>query len=350
MPTNTSILVVSDTPANFHFIKGLLPRQGCKVWAVRNGIAALSLAQMDPPDLILMDPDLPGLNGLDACRKLKEDERLRLVPVIFLYSTDNPADRERGFEAGGADYLTLPLRPSETLARINTHISLYRLKQNLAEKNAQLEIAIAEQKRAEDEIEWLANTDPLTGLNNRSHFLARAEIEFLRALRYNRPLSVVIFSPDHFTEINTAYGYDVCDQVLVYIARLLRSSARDLDVVARWGDDEFILLLPETDRLAAAHAAERLRLRVEETPFPLDLQAETMPSLISLTISAGITGLDSYMASSGREGGASPSAGTASHAEHFSQILQHAQKALSQARQTGYNHVVMYEKTKAEIA
>lgn len=135
-----SILVVEDSPINQRILMRLLEKEGCRVRAANNGREALLLVGEERPDLIVLDILMPEMDGLELCRQLKERDMTRDIPVIFISSLDNTADKLSGFAAGGVDYITKPFHPGEVLARINTHLKLCRLQRQLGEKNHQLEV------------------------------------------------------------------------------------------------------------------------------------------------------------------------------------------------------------------
>lgn len=191
---------------------------------------------------------------------------------------------------------------------------------DLSDANAKLAMMIAERIHAQEKLEVLASTDPLTGLFNRRYFFLLAEAEFKKAARYNRPLSVIIIDIDHFKKVNDTYGHSAGDQALVHVAHLTRLAARETDVVARHGGDEFVLLLPETDVAAALQAAERLRAQIEHTPIHINGHA------ITCTITLGVAGSDSGML------------------DNFDQMLIRADQALYEAKESGRNRVLLYRK------
>ena len=135
-----TILVVEDAPVNQRILRGLLEREGSRVLVAGNGRLALDLVQGEIPDLVLLDILMPEIDGLETCRQLKLREATRDIPVIFISSLDETADKLKGFEAGGVDYITKPFHPAEVLARVATHLNLRSLQYQLREKNRLLEV------------------------------------------------------------------------------------------------------------------------------------------------------------------------------------------------------------------
>ena len=151
--TQNNILVVDDKPENLDFLTQILTLSGYQVRPAINGQIALAAVRNRPPDLILLDIMMPGLNGYEVCQQLKTDEATRDIPVIFLSALNETLDKMKAFEAGGVDYITKPFQPEEVLARVATHLNLLSLRKQLEEQNAQLQKEIAERKRVEAELQ-----------------------------------------------------------------------------------------------------------------------------------------------------------------------------------------------------
>ena len=178
---------------------------------------------------------------------------------------------------------------------------------------------ITERKHVQDELQKLAITDSLTGLFNRRHFFEIAEKEFVKSVRYHRPLSVILFDIDLFKDINDTYGHIIGDQTLVQIGKLLLETERQTDIAARYGGEEFVILLTETDCADAKIVAERLRKLMEDFPIQSD------KGDIHFSASFGVSGM----------GGNAPS-------ETLDRLISQADQALYEAKRTGRNRVVCY--------
>ena len=139
-----SILIVDDTRANLRLLAGMLAKQGYKVRPVPNGPLALSAAKLDPPDLILLDINMPGMNGYEVCRRLKADEETSDIPIIFISALDDTTDKVKAFMMGGVDYITKPFKIEEVIARVETHLTLRNLQKQLEQMNEQLEQRVKE--------------------------------------------------------------------------------------------------------------------------------------------------------------------------------------------------------------
>lgn len=240
-----TILVVDDLRTNALVLKKILEPE----WAVQialDGPSALEAATTTPaPDLILLDVRMPGMDGHEVCRKLKQIEHVRDIPVIFITAMEDWNNEALGLELGAVDYITKPVRSPIVRARIRNHLALRQALAELALKNK--------------ELENLASHDKLTGLYNRrklDEFMAQ---EVLRAERYERPLSIIMIDIDHFKHVNDTYGHPVGDMVLTKFATYLTDTLRTSDIAGRWGGEEFVIICPETALDTAVILAERLR-------------------------------------------------------------------------------------------
>ena len=152
------ILIVDDTPANLRLLAGMLTDQGYKVRPAPNGRLALTAARAAPPDLILLDINMPGMNGYEVCAALKADPQTRDVPVIFISALDQTEDKIEAFTLGGVDYITKPFQIEEVLARVKTHLTLYTLQRQLAAANHELRAANAELEASNADLNAFART------------------------------------------------------------------------------------------------------------------------------------------------------------------------------------------------
>lgn len=240
-----TILVVDDESANIQALGNLL-KDEYRIRVANSGEKALSLVQdgdQPPPDLILLDIQMPGIDGYEVCRRLKAEPRTSGIAIIFVTARDSANDEEFGLNLGAVDYIAKPFNQAIVRARVNTHMNL---------------------KRKTDLLEQYALLDGLTGIANRRHFDDVFEKETRRCLREDQPLSVIMMDIDHFKGFNDHYGHGAGDQCLQRVARALGGAlARPADSLYRYGGEEFIALLPGTDADGAHEVAERLRATVE---------------------------------------------------------------------------------------
>lgn len=273
-----TILVADDEPVNRALIQRRLERDGYRVLTVPNGHEAVEKTRELLPDLVILDVMMPEMDGLQACRLIKEDETTSDIPVIFLSARDETDMKVSGLTLGANDYISKPFKAEELLARVQVAIRLKRERDHL---RSSAEEATARAEVAHER----AMTDALTGLLNRyglQHVLAREHAE---ARRYNRPLSCLMIDLDNFKTANDRFGHAAGDLALQRVARVLREVVRKADTVFRYGGEEFLVLLPETDLEGAAALAEKIRTAVAAHRLGNDERA------FNLTMSAGASSL-----------------------------------------------------------
>lgn len=238
-----TLLLVDDVPANLDVLLEHLQDDRVRLLAATSGKDALRLALQDPPDLILLDVMMPGMDGYEVLRRLKDHTATREVPVIFVTAMSDSVDEARGLAMGAVDYIAKPFVVPVLKARVKNHLEL---------------------KRKSDLLAHLAQIDGLTGISNRRHLEIRLSQEWDRCQRHGRPLSLVMIDVDHFKPFNDHYGHGNGDDCLRQVSRALSAgSRRSGDMLARYGGEEFVALLPDTTSEQAARAAEALRKAVQ---------------------------------------------------------------------------------------
>ncbi|MEN8374556.1 MAG: diguanylate cyclase [Gemmatimonadota bacterium] len=263
------ILLVDDNLDNLDIVSTRLEFLGYRVDTVATGDGALAQFRKDTPDLVLLDVMLPGIDGYEVARRIRADEQVPYVPIILVTARDSTRDKVTGLDAGADDYLTKPINFPELEARVRSMLRIKKLQDQLEASNRKLE--------------HLSISDGLTGLYNHRHIHEVLVREFDRSMRTHEPISVAMFDLDRFKSVNDRYGHQAGDSVLRAVSDILRETAREVDVLGRYGGEEFIAVLPGTELHDAAVFAERVRAAVAGATFPLDGQ----PS-ISMTISGGI--------------------------------------------------------------
>jgi len=260
-----TILIVDDVKGNINVLSELL-RDEYKIKAATSGERALSIAFSDaPPDMILLDVVMPDMDGYEVCRRLKERESTRSIPVMFITGKGDVQDEVFGFTLGAVDYITKPFNPVVVKARVGTH---------------------AELKRHRDRLESLSYLDGLTGIANRRKFNESLEMLLNVARRESLPISVILIDIDLFKHFNDTYGHQAGDECLILVASTLSESLmRKSDLVARFGGEEFVCLLPGVGSDGAHVCAERLRQSIQDLRIPHS--ASSVSSFV--TISLGVS-------------------------------------------------------------
>lgn len=284
------ILAVDDTPANLRLLTHMLTAEGYTVHPANSGAIALRFVQTTLPDLILLDIFMPEMDGYQVCQRLKADERTREIPVIFISSADQGLDKLRAFSSGGIDYIVRPLQAEEVLARIKTHLSLRNLQRSLEDRvrertaelieaNTRLQAEILERKQAEERIRYMAHFDALTGLPNRTLLLEKLEEAIQSAKQQHHALALLHLEVGRFHEINKVLGYRSGDRLLQELGQRLIQAIKPDEALARVGDAEFGLLLPQAGADSAIRAAQRLMVILHEPVEVANLMVDARVSI-----------------------------------------------------------------------
>jgi len=255
-----TILLVEDDKVQSKVTKDFLESAGYKVITAENGKSAIKAAKTQSIDLIVLDLVLPDIDGNEVSRWLKVNQDTRGIPIIMLTARSTTMEKVEGLKAGADDYLPKPYNEIELITRIYACLRTKALQDELRQKNRELEEALSK-------VEILAITDPLTGLFNRRHFETIVEAEFNRTVRYKTPTSCLMIDVDHFKNINDAYGHRAGDMVLKELSETVKNCLRKVDTLARWGGEEFMVLLPRTAKEHALRAASRILTAISANEF-----------------------------------------------------------------------------------
>ncbi|MEH2025204.1 GGDEF domain-containing response regulator [Nostoc sp.] len=243
-PLETNILVVDDTPDNLRLLAKILELEGYIIRKSLNGKMALQAASRHPPDLILLDINMPEMNGYEVCQQLKASKATDKIPIIFISALDQINDKLQAFEIGGQDYITKPFQELEVLMRVRNQLIIKQQHQEIIEQNQRLEHEIQERLKAEAEVMELSITDELTGLYNRRGFFWLANQQFKIAQRTQIFCCLLFVDIDGLKQINDSLGHEIGDRMIVDTAQILKQTFRDSDIVARLGGDEFVIFVP----------------------------------------------------------------------------------------------------------
>ncbi len=258
----SKVLIVDDNPANIDILLELL--QDFDVRAALDGESALEVIADEAPDLILLDIVMPGIDGFSVCQRLKANEKTQDIPIIFLSSNADESSIVQGFEVGGVDYIKKPYLAPEVLMRVKTHLKL------------QQSIKYMEQ---------LAHVDELTGISNRRRFFKHASALLSQAKQRKHPLHLFVFDIDLFKQINDTYGHAIGDEVLRNFTRLTRKTVSRISCFARFGGDEFVMLISNMNSQDAYTAIDTLR----EVVFTTALTRNTD---VKVSLSVGMASLE----------------------------------------------------------
>lgn len=247
------ILLVDDNPDNLKILAQVIEGQEYDVSFAMSGDEVFDSLSVSIPDLILLDVMMPGMDGFEVCEKLKSMEPYKDIPVIFLTARTDSEDLVHGFESGAVDYIAKPFHRSELLARVKTHLELKKSRDTLNEMLRRLE--------------QLSVTDALTGIYNRRFLMEEMKNLKMHTERYGTFFSIAICDIDNFKNINDKFGHDYGDYVLKSITTIINNNIRAQDFFGRWGGEEFLLVLPNTDAAGAYVICEKLRSIVSNESF-----------------------------------------------------------------------------------
>ena len=292
-----SVLIIDDEISNIITLSDIL-EQEYDVSALRDSRDAAETVKSDLPDVVLLDIIMPEMNGFEVIETLKQSKATRDIPVIFITGLDDLKAEEKGLALGAADYITKPFHAPIVKLRVKNQVKML------------------DQLRT---IERLSMHDQLTGLPNRRNFESRMNQEWSRAQREQTPLSLLMIDIDNFKIYNDSYGHQQGDTALMTAAKAFKQALkRPGDFAVRWGGEEFIILLPNTDSNGAMEVAEQVRKSVEEVVIPGKRMSKVT---VSVGVHTWIPGQESTI----------------------DELITNADTALYEAKNQGRNRVCKYE-------
>ena len=296
------VLIVDDRPASHERIAAMLAEEQ-SVDVEADPSEALFRAADGNYDLLIVSLGLENFDALRLCSQLRSLDRTRNIPILAITEPDSNARMVRGLEIGVNDYLMRPIDKNELLAWARSQVRKRRYAERLRD-NVQISIE-------------MAITDALTGLFNRRYMESHLASLLEQASARGKPLAVLVLDIDYFKSINDSHGHDAGDDVLREFALRIKRSIRGIDLACRFGGEEFVVVMPETDIAVAAMVAERLRRRIAAEPFAINAGGNSIPVTISIGIAA-LRGAEDNAAS----------------------VLKRADQALYRAKRDGRNRVV----------
>lgn len=296
------VLLIDDCYDVYRLLRARLRSESIDLVGVTSGAEGLQTALDIKPSIILLDLDMPEMDGFEVLRHLKSHPATLGIPVIVLSGIQSPHDKVTAFDLGAVDYITKPFELTELRIRVRSALRLFSLMRMLEQK---------------------AQIDGLTGLWNRAHFDERWEQEIERARRHGKPVSLAILDLDHFKSINDTYGHPAGDSVIQGLAKIVQRQARASDICCRFGGEEFVIVMPETPPEDARTLCERIRAELEETDWPRHPKRK-------VTVSCGVAGV------AGVEGGQTPDK---------TPWIEAADKALYASKEGGRNRITVSDLT-----
>ena len=285
-----SILIVDDSPDDRTLLQSILTAAGYEQILIADcAAAAFRLLGLEGGkqgaarvDLILMDIIMPEMNGIEACRQIKAVERFRETPIMMVTVKTDPVDLQLAFAAGALDYIGKPINKIELLTRVRSVLRLvHEIERRRAREQELLEV-MRQLQEANQMLLRLSCLDGLTGITNRRQFDDFLDQEWRRAVRESTPLSLIMLDIDRFKIYNDTHGHTAGDECLRQVANAISGAVnRPGDLVARYGGDEFALVLPEAGAQAALRVGERIRERLsadgENPPVTVSVGTAVFP-------------------------------------------------------------------------
>ncbi len=264
------ILLVEDSPTLRHTTSALIAEAGHEPLTASSGEEALQLIEQSPVDMIIMDVEMPGLNGFETTRLVREWLGDHWVPIIFVTGKSDDESYKEGIDAGGDDYLVKPISPVIFKAKLTAMERITEMRNQLHKLN--------------EKLETLSQIDGLTQIYNRRTFSELAKRDWLQMAREHKSVTVLMIDIDHFKLYNDHYGHPAGDACLKKVSQCIKDSLqRPKDLVGRYGGEEFIVFLSDTDHWDSVHVAERIRQNVEK----LNLEHCKSPTSDSVSLSVG---------------------------------------------------------------
>lgn len=306
-PKECLILIVDDVINNIRLLDKILDGVGYNTVFANSGKQALEIIENKTSqiDLILLDLMMPEMDGIEVCNIIKSNPMYQDIPIIFITADDSAESFATAFKTGAIDYIKKPFQKAELLLRVENQLKLNKAYAGLRKSNDELLEAYAL-------LERLVTVDPLTGLENRRSLVDFGEVQLRLAQRYHSFFSIMMIDLDYFKKINAIYGHPLGDEVLKNIAKILKDSLRNVDHLGRFGGDEFVVILPNTNLENTVIVAERVRGEIANFKHNIE------EHIIQTTVSIGI-------ASYGDQD------------NDINQIIERADQALYKAKSSGRN-------------
>lgn len=259
-----NILIVDDNHNNIDFLVGLLAEYDISV--AIDGERALEQIAEERPELILLDVSMPEMDGYEVCSIIKSNPKTKDIPVLFLSAHTDAESIVKGFDVGGVDYITKPYRPREVLARVETHLKLKELR---------------------DELEKMAYEDPMTGIANRRRFFEKIHILFSKVQSNNLPLYLFAVDIDKFKKINDTFGHDIGDAVIGVLVEIVKKELGKNDCISRFGGDEFVIMTMQSNQEKALNLVKKIQENIAKTHFLRGVS-------IHFSVSIGIVEIENF--------------------------------------------------------
>lgn len=289
-----NILLVDDKKENILTLESLLDTPDFNIIKAESGQEALEKLLDHEIALVLLDVYMPGMDGYETAELMRSSNRTKNIPIIFITANNMENDHIfKGYDAGAVDFLTKPIEPMVLKCKVGVFLELHRQKMELEYKTFELNAKVVEMEELQHQLEeknrqlkMISNMDGLTGIHNRRFFDEMLDREWYRNMREKSTMSILMMDIDYFKPYNDTYGHAAGDDALKAVAETIsRTMKRRSDTLSRYGGEEFIAILPDTEQSGAMEFAEKILASVRE----LNLEHSTSAISSRLTISIGVS-------------------------------------------------------------
>lgn len=319
---STNILIVDDTKANLISLEAILEGDNLKIITAYNGNDALKILLKRKIDIILLDIQMPGMNGFEVAELMRANNKTKDIPIIFITAINKEEEHIfKGYELGAVDYLYKPISNEILKSKVKVFVKLNEQTKIIEEKTRALEEKIIQLEIVEKRLNHLVRIDELTGVLNRRAFEEIFNLKWERTIKSKECFSALMIDIDNFKNFNDTYGHLKGDECLKNVAKVIEKTLKRVtDKVARLGGEEFVVLLPETDSKGAKIIAEEIRENIEG----LEILNKGMDTSDFVTVSIGVSSVVATKFIEKRE------------------IIDYADKALYVAKKNGKNMTYLY--------
>lgn len=316
------ILIVDDVEANLLAFKAILSKLDLELFEANSGSVALKILMREEIDIVLLDVQMPDINGFEVAQLMRENVRTMSIPIIFITAINKEEKYIfKGYELGAVDYLYKPISNDLLTSKIKVFVQLQQQKKIIEAKSNELKIKVEALEKAEKELNRLTRTDQLTGVINRRGFDENLDLIWRRAIRMKLPITLLMIDIDNFKNYNDVHGHPEGDTCLKKVACAIDDTlSRPYDQVSRYGGEEFVVILPESELDGGIKIAENIRRNVEKMKLENNINGKEN----YVTVSIGIATLIPVIGDDKLE------------------FINHSDEALYKAKETGRNKYCIY--------
>ncbi len=317
------LLIVDDVEANLLSFKGILARLDLAIYGASSGSEALKILMKEDIDIVLLDVQMPDINGFEVAKLMRENRRTMNIPIIFITAINKEEQYMfKGYELGAVDYLYKPISNELLRSKVKVFVKLQLQSKIITQKSNELKKKIMELEKLEEELYHITRTDQLTGVTNRRGFDESLDLVWRRAIRSKKLVTLLMIDIDNFKNYNDTYGHVEGDVCLKKVAHKIDETLqRPYDQVARYGGEEFVVVMPDTDVEGGRKIANEIRQGIEGMNIKNSIDGDVSV----VTVSIGLACM-------------TPALG-----EVKKTLVERADEALYEAKDNGRNRCFIYQ-------